>query len=392
MKTKKFTAFLLACLFLLAALPLSAGASGEDPVADVKNVIFMIGDGMGENHLELAKEQGYTLFMDANYDLRGQSKTRSLTNLVTDSAAGATALSCGVRTYNGSICTYLLDPLGIFMQPVSITEVAMRHGMKTGVVTSDKTTGATPAGYSAHAVDRDKAAEITAQQLQSGIDLIWGAAVEETTKSEVEANGYTYVSTLDEMNALTAGTHSFGQFSGDTWRLDLPADDPSPTLEQMSEKAIALLNENNPNGFFLMIEGAHIDKNSHRTKDGAVDFPEKIADAAEAVKGFDNAIRTAVEFARADGHTLVVVTADHETGSLYFENGRYTYHSDSHSGANVPVFVYGADDLFSHGEAVENKSLPVRVAAKLGWSRTELPHTDPGKLTRSFRALFSSVC
>ena len=385
MKAKKLFLLLLSCLLVLAALPLSAGAA-ETP--EIRNVIFMIGDGMGENHLELAKQEGYTLFMDANCDLRGQSKTRSFSNRVTDSAAGATALSCGVRSINGCVGVYFFDPLGAFIRPANVMEIAMEHGMKTGIVTTDKTTGATPAGYSAHVVNRDKSAEITAQQLESGIDLIWGAAVEETTRSEVEAKGIAYFSTLEEMEALTAGTRSFGQFSGETWRTELPAGDPSPTLVQMSEKAISLLSETNDNGFFLMIEGAHIDKNSHRKENGLTDWPEKRADAANAVKGFDDAIAAAAEFARADGHTLVIVTADHETGDLYEENGEYTYHSGSHTGANVPLLVFGADDLFAPGEAVENRSIPVRIAKKLGWDAAEFPHATPGYVPRKIRALF----
>ena len=382
---KKTLAILLTLVLVVCALPLSAGAAGDR----VKNVIFMIGDGMGENHLALAKQEGYDLFMDANFDLRGQSKTRSSSSRVTDSAAGATALSCGVRNTNGSLGVYWFDPLGAFVRPRSITEEAIARGMKTGVVTTDSTAGATPAGYSSHTSSRKNEADITAQQLAGDVDLIWGAAVGATTRSEVEAMGITYVSTYDEMEALTPGTRSFGQFSGNTWRAALPADDASPTLTQMSEKAIELLNADNENGFFLMIEGAHIDKNSHRTEDGVADFPEKRKDAAEAVKTFDDAIRLAVEFARADGNTLVVVTADHETGDLYEENGEFTYHSGSHTGANVPVFVYGADDLFAPGEAVKNKSLPVRVAKKLGWTGRALPHTDPGFM---FKKLFEVIC
>ena len=248
----------------------------------------------------------------------------------------------------------------------------------------DGTTGATPAGFSVHVNDRGEGEKITKRQLASDIDLIWGAAVSAATRSDVEALGMAYVSTLDEMNALTAGTRSFGQFSGSTWRSTLPEGDASPTLQQMSEKAVELLNTDNENGFFLMVEGAHIDKNSHREDGKVVDFPEKRADAAEAVKTFDDTIRAMVEFARADGHTLLIVTADHETGDLYEENGEYTYHSGSHTGANVPVFVYGASDLFAPGEAVKNSSLPRRVAKKLGWSTAEFPSLALGKVFRFF--------
>ena len=196
---------------------------------------------------------------------------------------------------------------------------------------------------------------------------------------------HTGISTKSEMEALTPGERSFGQFSWDTWRTTIPEGDESPTLVEMTEKAIELLD--NDNGFFLMVEGAHIDKNSHRTENG-VDFPEKRSDAAESVKGFDNAIRAAVEYAREDGETLVVVTADHETGSLYLDDGEYRYHSGSHSNANVPVLVYCCDDLIPQGEAVPNKSLPKRVAEKLGWSRSVFPQSDSGTFLRWLTDLF----
>ncbi len=385
MTKKRIFAVLLTVLLLVSLWTPAFAATKTGAV--IKNVIFMIGDGMGENHLALAREQGVDLFMDSAVDLRGQSKTRSFSSKVTDSAAGATALSCGVRVKNSALCVYPIDPIGLFFRPRIITENAVSHGMRTGVVTTDRTTGATPAGFSVHVRDRNLSDEITEQQLHSDIDLIWGAAAESDARAAAMELGWTYIENLEEMNALTPGVRSFGQFTGNTWRTT--PDAGMPTLEEMSRKAIDLLNADNENGFFLMIEGAHIDKNSHRTQDGAADFPSKIADTADAMAGFDNAIRAAVEFARRDGHTLVIVTADHETGDLYYENGRYTFHSGSHTGKNVPLLVFGADDLFKPGEAVKNSSIPGFVAAKLGWNKTELPHVDPGsfwiKLKNAFR-------
>ncbi len=380
---------LTAALLMLLSLFTPAFAA-EQTESGIRNVIFMIGDGMGENHLALAREQGVDLFMDTACDLRGQSETRSFSSKVTDSAAGATALSCGVRVNNRALCVYPIDPLGVFVRPRIITENAIEHGMRTGIVTTDRTTGATPAGYSVHISDRGESAQITKRQLESDLDLIWGAAAEEDARAAAEEQGWTYVEDAAGMNALTAGQRSFGQFSGEFWRARPIDGGNMPTLAEMSVKAIGLLNENNTKGFFLMIEGAHIDKNSHRTEEG-VDFPAKIADTTDAMRGFDDAIRAAVEFARADGHTLVVVTADHETGDLYLENGRYTFHSGSHTGKNVPLLVYGADDLFAPGEAVKNSSVPGRVAAKLGWSASELPCADPGLFPLALRRFFGKA-
>ena len=144
MKRQKLLALLLSILLVFAVLAPATAANGSE--GTIKNVIFMIGDGMGENHLLLAKEQGYDLFMDRSPDLRGQSMTRSFSDKVTDSAAGATALSCGVRNINRGLCTYWFDPLGLFVQPRIITEEAMAHGMKTVRVTTDTPSGATPSG------------------------------------------------------------------------------------------------------------------------------------------------------------------------------------------------------------------------------------------------------
>ena len=388
MRIRRITSILLSLLMLLCVLTVPASVATADD-ENVKNVIYMIGDGMGENHLLLAREQGYDLFMDTTYDLRGQQRTRSFSSAVTDSAAGATALSCGVRTTNRYLGVYAFDPFGVFVQARSITENAIRRGMRTGIVTTDGTTGATPAGFSVHVQDRGKGEKITKQQLNSDIDLIWGAACEEVQEADVKAKGWTYVTTKDEMNALTPGERSFAQFSWDTWRLNVPEGDASPTLAEMTVKALELLDYNNERGFFIMIEGAHIDKNSHRTEEGE-HFDAKVKDAAEAVKGFDNAIRAAVEFARQDGNTIVVVTADHETGDLYPENGVYTFHSGSHTGKNVPVLVWGCDDLIAPGSVIDNKDIPALLAERLGWESEELPHADAGLMFGWMRKLFRS--
>ncbi len=386
MKKRRFLSLLLA-LALTAAL-VSPAFAAPSRAGAFKNVIFMIGDGMGENHLLLAEAEGRDLYMTANADCRGQSKTRSLSDKVTDSAAGATALSCGVRTTNRYVGTYSIDPSGTIIRPKNVTEVAMAHGMKTGVVTTDSTAGATPAGYSAHVKDRDMAAEITEQQLSSGIDLIWGAAAGQTDRESVEAAGLVYVETRTEMEALEPGSKSFAQFSGSFWRPQLAESDDLPTLAQMTAKAIELLDADNQNGFFLMVEGAHIDKNSHATAEGE-DYPDKHTRVVDAVLAFDDAIRTAVEFARADGETLVVVTADHETGDLYMDNGVYTFHSGSHTGANVPLLVFGCTDFVKNGQAVANRTIPARVAEKLGWRGAELPAATLGTFFEKLRKFFS---
>ena len=365
---KKILSVLLTVVLLLSVVSVSAEGLFEK-TAQIKSVIFMIGDGMGYNHLQLARQEGYSLFMEENADLAGWSRTRSYSDGVTDSAAGATALSCGVRVKNGQVCLYpdaLRASRGV---PRIITENALLHGMRVGVVTTDKTTGATPAGFSTHTASRENVDEISAQQLETDFDLIWGADAGNVTEDDAAVYNWTYVTNVMQLRDLKPGTRSFAQLPGDCWRLT--PSKSSPTLEEMTEKSISLLSADAPDGFFLMVEGAHIDKCSHsQSADSAVDDPEKRAQTAEAVAGFDRAVKAAVEFARQDGHTLVVVTADHETGDLYFDEatGDYAFHASSHTSANVPVFVYGNAGLFRAGQRINNCSFPDRIAACLGWT------------------------
>lgn len=323
---------------------------------EIKNVIIMIGDGMGFNHLYSTQNvYGVELEMFTRTEYQGASITRSASSLVTDSAAGATALSTGGRTINGYVGVYPTDPLAVFAVPASITEVAAAYGKSTGIVTSDSITGATPASFSAHVRDRDLAEDIFAQQVVSEFDLIWGGSSSEVTKSEVEANGKVFVSTLSEVQALEDGEKSIGQFDKDTlWRGTDNGD--NPTLSELTVEALNILSEDE-DGFFLMVEGAHIDKNSH----------SQDADGARiAVLEFDKAVSAAIDFAEESGDTLVIITADHETGSVTLQNdGTYEWTTGSHSGANVPLLVYGSDTFIEQGETIDNIDIPTKAVAYL---------------------------
>lgn len=331
--------------------------------SDIKNVIYLIGDGMGFNHLEKTKqERGLSLVMDT-FDYQGSSMTRSITNAVTDSAAGGTALATGVRTFNGGIGVYFTDSTGTLSHPKNLTELCLEAGKMTGVITTDETSGATPASFSAHSSDRGNTEDITNDQLTSGFDLIWGTENGVATKSEAEKNGFTYVTTYDEMMALEEGSRSFAQFTNTLWNLE-QSDENTPNLEQMTEKAIDLLDDSDE-GFFIMIEGAHIDKHSHSNED---------ENMTEAVAEFDKAVEYALEYAKKDGETLVIVTADHETGAITLnEDGSYSFTSGSHSAANVPVLVYGTDKLIANDETLNNYEIPIRIAYILGYTEEEFP-------------------
>ncbi len=331
-----------------------------------KNVILMIGDGMGFNTIGATKAQrGVSMTMET-MPVQAQSQIWSYGITATDSAAGGTALSTGVRVWINSVGLFPFDPFTIndFNVPINLCELAKRDGMAAGVVTTDKTSGATPSAFSAHALARDMEENISADQLASGIDLIWGGASESINKENTKANGYTYISTETEMDALTAGSQSFAQFSFDDLKYCTNKKD-TPSIREMTEKAIEILSADE-DGFFLMVEGACIDKFSH---------DNNFEGATMCTEEFDKAVAAALEFAAEDGETLVVVTADHETGGIKQDKktGEYYYTIDTHGIVDVPVFVSATDAGFKSGEKIKNREIPVQIARVLGFEKSEFP-------------------
>ena len=182
------------------------------------------------------------------------------------------------------------------------------------------------------------------------------------------------------MDALTEGTRSFGQFPNVIWHE--PAFEDMPTMAEMTAKAIDLLDDD-ADGFFLMVEGAHIDKHSHKNKG---------EEMKEALVAFDHAIQAALDYAAADGETLVVVTADHETGGIIKLGDQYVYTLTEHSGVDVPLLVYGCDNFIENGQSIKNKEVSRRVACAMGEKnfprRIKLPVAHGGR----DNGIFSPVC
>lgn len=329
-----------------------------DSKPQFKNVIFMIGDGMGENHLNwVTSEQNIALNMN-RLPYKGYSMTDSLSG-TTDSAAGGTALSCGLRTDNGNVGMYCKDVKDSYVTIVTfknLVELAMEKGMKTGVLTSDSNTGATPAAFSAHVQNRGQAEWISEQQLDSGLDLIWSENDGYVNEENAAAKGWQYVDAAYKLDGLKNDVKTFGQFSHVCY--DDSGKSTSP-LSVLTEAAINRLD--NENGFFLMVEGAHIDKYSHNNdKDGMM----------KSLIEFDKAVGAAVKFAENDGETLVVVTADHETGGITKgEDGTYSFTTGSHTNANVPLRFYAKSGLNFEGGAIENRKASRMVANLMGGGR-----------------------
>ena len=334
---ERVTAFFMSIFLFIASL------FGIPYEKKVQNVILLIGDGMGFNHLNATeKVHGVELSIFNRFQYYGEQMTRSASSPITDSAAGGTALATGSRTMNGYVGVYPTDPLGVIAVPASVTDVAMKYGKSTGIVTSDSIMGATPSSFSAHVRDRDLSEDIFAQQVVSEIDLIWGAVDGIVTEEEVNENGKVYVNTLDEVQSLELGQQSIGQFDCDTlWQGKDNGD--QPTLSELATEAIDILNQDE-DGFFMMLEAAHIDKRSH-DQDGE--------GAMTAVLEFDKVVDVVLDYAEKDGNTLVIITADHETGGVSIpsqstdfkraDSGiNYRYATRGHSGTMVPVYLYGA--------------------------------------------------
>ncbi len=342
---------------------LNGGKTELDP-GDYKNVILLIGDGMGFNHIDWMEEE-YGIdeaYMFAMTEVHGKSQTRSSSAAVTDSAAGGTALACATRTTNGALGVFPQDQFGVAYVAMNLCELAHSYGKMTGVVTSDYNSGATPASFSAHVYDRGEDAEITRQQIEdSEIDLIWAQDNGLVTDEWANEYGWTLVNDNAEFEALEEGERSFGAFAGELWNSNTGAD--VPNLSTLTANAIDMLDDDE-DGFFLMVEGAHIDKHSHSNDEKNMKI---------AAKEFDLAVKAALEFAEADGDTLVVITADHETGAIKPDGDSFKFTSGSHSAADVPLLVYGSDNFVVSGEAIKNKEVSRRLAMAMGAAPDEFP-------------------
>ncbi|MBN1361218.1 MAG: alkaline phosphatase [Sedimentisphaerales bacterium] len=319
----------------------------------VRNVIFLIGDGMGLNQVMLARLKAVglegRLYLE-RLPVSGLARTHSSDNLVTDSAASGTALACGIKTKNGMI--------GVAPDRKayrSLLEAAQAQGMATGLVVTSTISHATPASFGAHVRSRSDEAGIAEQLLSNKVDLLLGGgrkfflprsvrggARRDRRNLMADANeaGYTLVSTTEGLQAVE-DLPVLGLFQLDA----LTTAPPEPSLATLTEKAIDLLRDKrkgwfvHKRGFFLMVEGSQIDWACHDN------------DALHCVwqtLHFDLAVKAAVEFALADGRTLVVVTADHETGGLTIPGGsldgsevKVEWSTKGHSGSPVPVYAFG---------------------------------------------------
>ncbi len=324
----------LKSLFLISILFLSlTSLEAKKP----RNVIFMIGDGMGIAQIYAGMVVNGNKLNLERMPYGGFVKTYSANNFTTDSGAGGTALACGVKTKNSMIG---MTPDSLAAE--SILEVAERNGLSTGIVAACALPHATPASYIAHQPNRNMYEEIAADFLKTDVDVIIGGGKKYFTNrtdgrnliDELKNKNYTIATSMDEVKNITSG-----KLAGLVYEEHNP---PMPQRGNMlSEATTAAINilKNNKKGFFMMVEGSQIDWAGHDND------TERIV--AEMID-FDKAIGAALDFAAKDGNTLVIVTADHETGGLTLTNGNIEkgelvafYSTKNHSGVPVPVFAFG---------------------------------------------------
>ena len=345
---------------------MSSNVSDNYTQGKYKNVILMIGDGMAENTIEATKDiKGIDQLAMEKAPVKCYSDIDSYMLPFTDSAAGGTALACGIRVWINSVAVYPFAPINVDDTPVPLTlnELVKTRGMASGVVTTDKTSGATPSDFSAHVLDRGMEEEISADQLVSGIDLIWGGASDSINEENTAANGYTYVDSETDMNALKPGSKSFAQFNFSDLK-NVRNEHNTPTLEEMTNKAIDILSADK-DGFFLMVEGACIDKFAHDNNMNGVTL---------TTVEFSKAVAAATAFAEEDGETLVIVTADHGTGGIKPDkNGGWKFTHGTHDIIDVPVYVFAKDAGFKSGEEIKNRQIAVQIARVLGFGEDQFP-------------------
>lgn len=286
-------------IFLLIALSLIIYAG------EIQNVILFIGDGMGQNHVVATSFiEGKELNM-LKTDLFGYVQTFSLNNEVTDSAAAATALATGYKTNNGMIG--MLPNCEVIP---NLTEILSNNGYKTGIVVTCRVTHATPAGFYGHVESRDEESKLAKQLVDSNLMVVFGGGANyfEELQEDLKFNRFDYLKTKQEMISYVGkkGKKVIGLFSEDHLHPVTQRTSDEPTLPEMTKKAIEILSKDG-SPFFLMVEGSQIDMRSHENDlDGLI----------KEVLEFDEAIGVALEFAEKNPDTLVLVTADHETGGL----------------------------------------------------------------------------
>lgn len=310
--------------------------------AQAKNIILLIGDGMGVAQLSTAYYYGDQTPNFSRFPFVGLHQNAPVGAKITDSAAGATAFSIGEKSYNGAI--------GVDQDTLpkeTILEWASKQGKRTGIISTCTITHATPASFYAHVKSRNLHEDIAADFTLSNVDFAAGGGYQYFLNRE---DGQNLFMALEGKGVITDTTavsrdleqgHRYAFLLGAT---DLPKvqEGRGDFLPQTTEVALDFLSKGDE-GFFLMVEGSQIDWGGH---DNDADY------IINEVLDFDRAVGAALDFAAKDGNTLVIVTADHETGGFSlsaplifgqtdYQHVRPTFSTGGHSASLIPVLAYG---------------------------------------------------
>ncbi len=337
---------------------------------EVKNVILYIGDGMGISQIMAARI--YLLGVQGRFEIEKMPvttlvTTHSIDRLLTDSAAGATAMATGYKTRNGVV--------GMSRDSVvfkTVLEAAMERGKSSGLIATSSITHATPACFASHVPSRSQHSEIARQLIHQQVDVILGGGRQYFLPQEMSGSkrsdslnllkmasglGYEVVNDKKQLERITSNK-ILGLFA----QGELKQGALQPTLCEMTRKALEVLGKD-PDGFFLMVEGSQIDWAGHDN-----DFPALVREMA----AFDSAVAVGLEFAQNNENTLILVTADHETGGLLITGGdvdgkniKVDWHYTSHTGQMVPLFAAGSGAQSFSG-IIDNTDIAKILANLLG--------------------------
>jgi alkaline phosphatase len=307
------------------------------------NVIFCIGDGMGFEKVKAAgiyiHGEAGTLSFEA-FPYQAEMTTYSANSSTTDSAAAATAMATGFKVNNGVISTALP---GDGRELYTLLEGFKDQGKSTGLVTTTFITHATPAAFGAHEPQRGNLAEIAGDYLnQTCPNVLLGGGGNGMSETAAEAAGYTVVT--DRNSLLSLDTETVTRVSGQFGDTNLPYEFDGlgalPHLSEMATTALDILTKD-PNGFFLMIEGGRIDHAGHSN-----DIQRNVFETIE----FSKTVQVAFDWAKGRSDTLIIVTADHETGGLkVLENNGHgnfptvSWSTGGHTTTNVPLYSWGVN-------------------------------------------------
>jgi alkaline phosphatase len=307
---------------------------------DAANIILLIGDGMGPEQVKAAEcFKGGPLFFQS-WANKSRVDTASANSEVTDSAAAATAMATGRRVNNGVISIAIP---GDSSELQTALEYFKGKGKLTGLVTSDAMTGATPAAFGAHESSRGGQAGIAGDYLsQTRPNILFGGGKNGMTVEATSAAGYLVVTNRAGMLGLNTGsiTNVSAQFGDGPLPYEYDGAADYPHLSQMTSNALAILQKGR-SGFFLLVEGGNIDHACH-----GHDLPRMIPDVIE----FEQTVQTVMDWAKKRSDTLVLVTADHETGGLKVvkNNGAgrdptVEWTANGHTATNVCLWAWGVN-------------------------------------------------